>query len=85
MCLYDNNLFEVFQSGFKNHCKTETAPLKVSNKVDEAHQFVRLESCLSDIKIWMTQNFLMLSNSKTEVIIVAPRELRDNISNSQIS
>lgn len=44
-----------------------------------------IEACVTDIKTWKTQNFLMLSRIKTEVTIVVPRELRDNISHSHIS
>lgn len=37
-------------------------------KVTEAHNRVKLDSYLRDIKTWMTPNFLMLNTSKKEII-----------------
>ena len=48
---------------------------------DESNQLSRLQTCLKDIKTWMTCNFLLLNSDKTEVIFLGPKHLRDTLSN----
>ena len=39
-----------------------------------------MEACLLDIKEWMAQNFLLLNSDKTEIMVVGPKSLRNNLS-----
>ena len=43
---------------------------KCTGSYDEAKS--RLESCISDVRIWMANNFLKLNDSKSEFLILRP-------------
>ena len=55
-------------------------PAEHSSKADAIS---RIESCVQDIRIWMTNNLLKLNDDKTEVIIITSKE--DISSNLDIS
>ena len=63
------------------HCYADDTQLYLSIKANESDQLAKLETCLRDIKSWMTHNFLMLNSNKTEVVIVGPKCLRENFPN----
>lgn len=42
------------------NCYADDTQLYLSIKPKESDQFVKLHTCLNDIKSWMTQNFLMV-------------------------
>ena len=44
--------------------------------------FKVLHDCMSAIKAWMSENFLLLNESKTEVLIVAPEHIVPNVMES---
>ena len=44
----------------------------VSESVDDA--VLRIEKCISDIRVWMTKNLLKLNDDKTELIIITSNE-----------
>uniref|UniRef100_A0A665UBY4 Reverse transcriptase domain-containing protein n=1 Tax=Echeneis naucrates TaxID=173247 RepID=A0A665UBY4_ECHNA len=67
------------------HFYTDDTQLYLSMKPDEVTQIVRLQTCLEDIKVWMTENFLLLNSDKTEVIVLSPKHLRKILSNHVIS
>ena len=50
-------------------------------KPGETNQLLKLQACLTDIKNWMTSNFLLLNSDKTEVIVLGPKHLRNSLSN----
>ena len=41
----------------------------------------RLESCISDVRIWMANNFLKLNDSKSEFLILRPSHQSAHLSN----
>ena len=48
-------------------------------KPDETDQLAKLKACLDDIKNWMTRNYLLLNSNKTEVIVLGPKHLREEL------
>ncbi|TWW77415.1 hypothetical protein D4764_12G0008050 [Takifugu flavidus] len=48
-------------------------------KPEETEQLVKLQTCLKDIKSWMSSNFLLLNSGKTEVMVFGPEPLRDRL------
>ena len=63
------------------HCYADDTQLYLSIKPEQSNQLTKLQTCLKDIKTWMTRNFLLLNSDKTEVIILGPKHLRDTLSN----
>ena len=48
-------------------------------KPEETEKLVKLQTCLKDIKSWMSSNFLLLNAGKTEVMVFGPEPLRDRL------
>uniref|UniRef100_A0A674MKT6 Reverse transcriptase domain-containing protein n=1 Tax=Takifugu rubripes TaxID=31033 RepID=A0A674MKT6_TAKRU len=46
---------------------------------EETEKLVKLQTCLKDIKTWMSSNFLLLNSGKTEVMVFGPEPLRDRL------
>jgi len=67
------------------HCYADDTQLYLSIKPDVQFPLVKLQECLTDIKTWITCNFLLLNSDKTEVIIFGPQHLRNKLSNNIIS
>ena len=62
------------------HCYADDTQLYLSIKPDEINQLNKIQDCLKDLKTWMTLNFLMLNTTKTEVIVLGPKHLRNKLS-----
>lgn len=59
------------------HSYADDTQLYLSMKSGDSNQVVRLQECLTDIKTWMTHNFLLLNSDKTEVMVLGPKHLRE--------
>ncbi|TWW64370.1 hypothetical protein D4764_22G0000170 [Takifugu flavidus] len=57
----------------------EFLKLYLSMKPEETEKLVKLQTCLKDIKSWMSSNFLLLNPGKTEVMVFGPEPLRDRL------
>uniref|UniRef100_A0A3Q3VSY0 Fork-head domain-containing protein n=1 Tax=Mola mola TaxID=94237 RepID=A0A3Q3VSY0_MOLML len=55
------------------HCYADDTQLYLSVNLDETHQLTNLQTCLNDIKNWMSHNILLLNSDKTEVIVRGPK------------
>ncbi|XP_033932863.2 uncharacterized protein [Pseudochaenichthys georgianus] len=62
------------------HCYADDTQLYLSIKPDEINHLNKIQDCLKDLKTWMTLNFLMLNTTKTEVIVLGPKNLRNKLS-----
>ncbi|XP_078799361.1 uncharacterized protein LOC144990211 [Oryzias latipes] len=67
------------------HCYADDTQLYLSMKPDQNDQIEKVNACISDIKTWMTINYLLLNPEKTEVIIQGPKNLRDALSAQIVS
>ena len=56
-------------------------PSDVTSKCDAIS---RIEACVADIRIWMNDNFLKLTDNKTELLIITTREELSKISDISI-
>ena len=45
----------------------------------------QLESCISEIRSWMTENFLCLNDGKSEFLIIGTKQQRDKLSLESIN
>ncbi|TWW71159.1 putative RNA-directed DNA polymerase from transposon X-element [Takifugu flavidus] len=64
------------QHGIHFHCYADDTQLYLSMKPEETEKLVKLQTCLKDIKYWMSSNFLLLNPGKTEVMVFGPEPLR---------
>ena len=67
------------QHSINFHCYADDTQLYLSMKPGETNQLIKLQACLTDIKNWMTSNFLLLNSDKTEVIVLGPKHLRNSL------
>ncbi|TWW76568.1 RNA-directed DNA polymerase from mobile element jockey [Takifugu flavidus] len=56
------------QHGINLHCYADDTQLYLSMKPEETEKLVKLQTCLKDIKSWMSSNFLLLNSGKPEVL-----------------
>ncbi|TWW58995.1 putative RNA-directed DNA polymerase from transposon X-element [Takifugu flavidus] len=67
------------QHGIHFHCYADDTQLYLSIKPEKTEQLVTLQTCLKDIKSWMSSNFLLLNPGKTEVMVFGPEPLWDRL------
>ncbi|TWW56148.1 hypothetical protein D4764_08G0001350 [Takifugu flavidus] len=67
------------QHGINFHCYADDTQLYLSMKPEETEKLVKLQTCLKDIKSWMSSNFLLLNSGKTKVMMFGPEPLRDRL------
>ncbi|KAA0718412.1 hypothetical protein E1301_Tti023767 [Triplophysa tibetana] len=67
--------------GISFHCYEDDTQLYISPRPDDSFKLSKLAECIEDIKHWMTSNFLLLNSSKTEILLIAPKTRKQNISN----
>ncbi len=65
--------------GITFHSYADDTQISLSMKPNDSSPITKLDACLSDIKISMSNNFLCLNSDKTEVMMIGPKQL-NNIS-----
>ena len=65
--------------GVNFHFYADDTQLHISVAPDDPSALDPLLSCLSDIKYWMSENFLKLNEDKTEILIIGSDEQRASI------
>uniref|UniRef100_A0A4W6F8H6 Reverse transcriptase domain-containing protein n=1 Tax=Lates calcarifer TaxID=8187 RepID=A0A4W6F8H6_LATCA len=84
--LYISPLGQIIRShGINFHCYADDTQLYVPIKADNASQIRELEICLSSVKSWMSQNFLLLNSDKTEMLVIGPARYRHQFDHVTIS
>lgn len=58
--------------GINFHCYADDTQIYIPVKPTDHSQLQKLEACLSEIKRWMSLNFLLLNANKTEMLVIGP-------------
>ena len=58
---------------------------KPSSAISKEEAVARIEACVEDIRIWMTNNLLKLNDDKTELIVITSRDDISKIANISIN
>ncbi len=71
------SIFNKYKVSF--HCYADDTQIYVPFKQNDNQNLSALTACLSDIKAWMSLNFLNLNESKTEAIVFGSLVVSGNI------
>ena len=62
------------------HSYADDTQLYLSFKPSDTNKLASLQSCLKDLTgLWMSQNFLKLNSDKTEVLIIGPEHISNQV------
>ena len=68
------------------HIYADDTPLYISYKcIDPSATLSKLNSCITDIKVWMIKNKLKINDSKTELIVLKSPQAKQDLSSLSIS
>ena len=65
--------------GISFHSYADDTQLYVAVSPDDTGPIDSLFNCISDIKAWMSQNFLQLNQDKTEVMVIGSKTQREKL------
>ena len=71
--------------GITFYSYADDTQLYLSMKPNDCTPVTKLVACLSDIKNWMTNNFLCLNSDKTEVMLIGPKNLTNTTPSSELT
>jgi len=65
--------------GVSYHCYVDDTQLYIPIKHNDNNKTTckRLQDCLHELKMWLTNNFMLLNEDKTQIIQFGPSELSD--------
>ena len=75
----------IHNSNISFHIHADDTQIYLSINPSDITSLTSLTTCLASIRSWMSNNFLMLNNDKTEVMVFGPRAHRDSISKTLVS
>ncbi len=67
------------QHNISYHSYADDTQLYVSVSVNHLSPLEDLVQCIGDVQHWMTDNFLQLNDDKTEILLVGPKALRQQV------
>ncbi len=62
--------------GISFHCYVDDTQLYISTRPNETS---KLSNRVKNIKVWMTNNFLLLNTDKTEILLIGPKNSTQNL------
>uniref|UniRef100_A0A9J7ZN32 Reverse transcriptase domain-containing protein n=1 Tax=Cyprinus carpio carpio TaxID=630221 RepID=A0A9J7ZN32_CYPCA len=65
--------------GISFHCYADDTQLYISTRPDETSKLSKLTECVKNVKDWMTNNFLLLNSDKTEILLIGPENITQNL------
>ncbi|KAL2085006.1 hypothetical protein ACEWY4_020524 [Coilia grayii] len=71
--------------GLNFHCYADDTQLYINTKTITPEILSTLTNCITDIKTWMSKNFLKLNSNKTEIIIFGPKSMLHTSQNFSLS
>ena len=70
----------IHNSNISFHFYVDNTQIYLSINPSDLTSFTSLTACLADIRSWMSNNFLMLNNDKSKVMVFGPKAHRDCVS-----
>ena len=67
--------------GISFHCYADDTQIYIPIGSKDSPEIQKVESCLTAIKTWMSQNYLQLNMGKTEMIIIGPKHKQTKFEN----
>uniref|UniRef100_A0A9J8ATE3 Reverse transcriptase domain-containing protein n=1 Tax=Cyprinus carpio carpio TaxID=630221 RepID=A0A9J8ATE3_CYPCA len=65
--------------GISFHCYADDTQLYISTRPGETSKLSTLTECVKNVKDWMTNNFLLLNSDKTEILLIGPENITQNL------
>ena len=79
-CLYMLPLGHIFQKhGVSFHFYADDTQIYLPLRPSDPNRLTSLNDCLSDVKNWMSNNFLQLNSNKTEVLVIGTQHMANQI------
>ncbi len=69
----------IHRHGISFHCYADDTQLYLPVKPTDLSMLSSLQDCLSDIKNWMSLNFLQLNPNKTEILVIGSQHITNQI------
>ncbi len=63
--------------GISFHCYADDTQLYISTRPHSTSKLSKLTECVKNVKDWMTNNFLLLSSDKTEILLIGPKTVHN--------
>uniref|UniRef100_A0A9J7WXP7 Reverse transcriptase domain-containing protein n=1 Tax=Cyprinus carpio carpio TaxID=630221 RepID=A0A9J7WXP7_CYPCA len=65
--------------GISFHCYADDTQLYISTRPGETSKLSKLTECVKNVKDRMTNNFLLLNSDKTEILLIGPKNITQNL------